>query len=633
MNQASPGTTTAMSHPPLILTPARCRPTRAGAGKRPTRRRGDQRAAAPRPSLESLESRTTVSDALFSAAWLGLLANAEPPLPASEFVGAEGPVTPIFQNSDRSTSVRATPGRASEPDESATVTVLRGLPVSVGPVTVSAGPFELNGARPAGNAVVPPRDAGYATVVGSLPAVRGEVGPLPQRGELALPPAAAEVRPGAAALVTEVSQAAGSVALTQPGMGLAGGAPRFEASWQAGGRDSAALYMGATELMNLEGHQGRLFAGTSVLSDVPGDDPRVGAQILRLDAPDAPWRVDHSFGDEYLPFWGQMRFVRVEDLESVTFTTDGHGTRLPEPVHMLLAAPSDLSGQTAVYSRDDATGAWTPMVLFRGFLPRVIRSLGFHHDAVTGVDRVFAGVSAMGTYSGVYDPTAPGRIRWEEYPEFFHERRVTGFAEANGTLFMTPSHDLYRRVDGPEPGWALVYEGPLLRGLSAVPNPEGPGQVLLASTEEFGDDSLILRIHPTEYTVTEELNVSQFLRERWGYMGWDFALAGYNEATPVVIPGTGETVHLIGLVAYPPPGVSQTSAWCLTRDALAQYQLHEIPALPNALEGDPDLQAVRTIVVSPFAQDAGRVVYLGGYDVGFSTAHNSAWIYRVSLTG
>ncbi|MEO1334164.1 MAG: hypothetical protein AAFV29_00915, partial [Myxococcota bacterium] len=46
------------------------------------------------------------------------------------------------------------------------------------------------------------------------------------------------------------------------------------------------------------------------------------------------------------------------------------------------------------------------------------------------------------------------------------------------------------------------------------------------------------------------------------------------------------------------------------------------------------LRAVRTIAVSPFPEDEGRVIYVGGYDV-FDRAtspdrlqHNTAWIYR-----
>ena len=86
------------------------------------------------------------------------------------------------------------------------------------------------------------------------------------------------------------------------------------------------------------------------------------------------------------------RDLAVSTLEEVTFATDGSGARLPAPVSLLIAANWDLTGTARVFSRDDATGAWTAASLAQGrpmpgFLPQV-RSLGGHRDRVTGVDRV-----------------------------------------------------------------------------------------------------------------------------------------------------------------------------------------------------------------------------------------------------
>jgi hypothetical protein len=69
-----------------------------------------------------------------------------------------------------------------------------------------------------------------------------------------------------------------------------------------------------------------------------------------------------------------------------------------------------------VFSRDDATGAWTAAALAQdqpipGFLPQV-RSFGRHRDRVTGVDLAFAGQDPRGVFSGVYDPAVSTRIRW-----------------------------------------------------------------------------------------------------------------------------------------------------------------------------------------------------------------------------
>ena len=88
---------------------------------------------------------------------------------------------------------------------------------------------------------------------------------------------------------------------------------------------------------------------------------------------------------------------------------------------MLIAANWDLSGASRVFSRDDATGGWTATTLAQdrptpNFLPQV-GSVGRHRDRVTGIDRVFAGQDPRGVFSGTYDPTIPGRIRWSAVPE------------------------------------------------------------------------------------------------------------------------------------------------------------------------------------------------------------------------
>ena len=53
------------------------------------------------------------------------------------------------------------------------------------------------------------------------------------------------------------------------------------------------------------------------------------------------------------------------------------------------------------------------------------------------------------------------------------------------------------------------------------------------------------------------------------------------------------------------------------------YELKEItdPAPPT-------LVSVRTIAVSPFPSDLGKVLYFGGYDPNSQPSHNTAWIYK-----
>jgi hypothetical protein len=412
--------------------------------------------------------------------------------------------------------------------------------------------------------------------------------------------------------------------------------PGFQVSWQAGAYDPSGQYMGGVELMSLVGHEGELFAATSQWKDIPNNtDPVVGAQILRLDAPDGQWQVDHTF-DGFLPD-GTLRYQRVDALSEVTFTTDGQGQPLPEPVKLLLAAPTDGTGDVPVFSRDDSTGTWTEMVLTHADAGSQVRSLGFHHDPVTGVDRVFAGGEGIGTYSGVYDPSVPGNILWDAQPEQVYDTRAMAFTEANGVLLMANSPQLSGRIDGPDTSWQqlLTYPPPVegaagLRGLTAIPSVSGDGQDVLAGFEDL--NSRMVRINPADgYHYVVELNVKQFLRHQWGSLGFPYAVPAFNDIPAVTDPQTGQAVHLVSLEAFA-PGINQrTSSWYLTRQADQTYDLHEIPSLANPFTDHPYLEGTRTIVVSPFADDAGQMVYFGGYDASFAPGHNTAWIYRAPL--
>ena len=96
-------------------------------------------------------------------------------------------------------------------------------------------------------------------------------------------------------------------------------------------------------------------------------------------------------------------------------------------------------------------------------------------------------------------------------------------------------------------------------------------------------------------------------------------------------PQTQQPVYLVSLEAFPPQDDKKPSSWYLTRTADAQYSLHEIPALDNPRIEHPMLEGTRTLVVSPFPEDDGQVIYVGGYDASFAAGHNTAWIYKASL--
>jgi hypothetical protein len=445
----------------------------------------------------------------------------------------------------------------------------------------------------------------------------------------------------------DVSRAQNLTAQGEPGVAY----ESFGVAYQAGQRGQNGQRLGGTELMNLAAYKGKLYAGTGFWEDVRGEGPDPIPQVLVLDSPGGSWREDHAFSERLSN--GRLRFVRVNALRVITFTTDGQGHPLREPVAVLIAGLGGVGpGLGAVFCRDDATGKWTEV----NSGTRTVRALGFYRDPVTGVDRVFAGGGSGTTglvLGGVYDPSAPGRIRWDKNPEFAgFGYRVMAFAECNRRLYFAAGREVYERtVNGHHPKWRRIYEylrpmGPHnsgLRGLTAVPDPDGPGhEVLLAAAE--GVPGLMLRIDPMKAdSARTELDIASFLRKQWGTIHDTHVVAAYNDMPVVSDPRTNQMLYLVGLEARCPLPDKSNSAWYLVRDANARYSLHEVPPVGSrpprylssfghpTLGPAPNLVAVRAIIVSPFPEDASRVLYLGGYDAARQDAHNTAWLYRVGL--
>ncbi len=417
----------------------------------------------------------------------------------------------------------------------------------------------------------------------------------------------------------------------------------FTLSYVAGSRDAAGRFMGGTELRNLAAYEGRLYAGVGYWEDRPGDEGRQGAAILVLDGPAARWRIEHVF-DDALPR-GRKRDFAISALAGVTFATDGSGAKLAQPVSLLLASSWDLTGATRIFSRDDATGAWTATTLSADktapdFLPQ-IRSLAS------------------------YDPALPGHIRWSAGPELdisaistsgfsglSGRLRVSGFAECNGVLYAAVGQQIYAREDGAAPRWRLVYSNPHpgfsetgLRGLTAiakpVANPGGGGaggskEVLLAAVE--GNAARILRVDPDTGAEATELDLRRFLGEAWGG-SVGYVIAAYNDMTKLHDWRHGDIV-LIGLEAFIPPrspiayghevvdvgyGRVESGGWYLVRHSDGRYDLRQVAlAAPDDRRA---LVAIRAILPSPFPGDEGAL-YFAGYDANKAPAHNTAWIAR-----
>ena len=437
----------------------------------------------------------------------------------------------------------------------------------------------------------------------------------------------------------------------------------FEVSFLPGSRDAEGRFMGGTEIRALVAHAGKLFAGNGYWMDQPGPEGFQGPQILILDRPGGRWRVDHTF-EGRMPN-GRPRNIAVGAMGEVNFATDGNGKPLAKPVSILLASTWEFTDEDKVFARDDATGAWTATTLayderIPGARQRLtqIRSFGFHRDRVTGIDYAFAGQRPHGIFSGVYDPTVQGRIRWSQepeldisaisVPEFRGMRgsgRVTSFAECNDRLYASVGHQIYERIDGAAPHWRLIYTNPDpgysqsgLRGLTAVPGRSGEGQALIAGVE--GTAPRIVRIDPRDGSEATELDLRDFLGKGWG-MGVRYAIAGYNDMTEVR-ELNAEDVLLIGLesVVNPGPQVAadhgffdigrgrlvEGGAWYLIRHPNGNYDLRPIPApRPGQL-----MVATRSIVDSPFPSERDAI-YFAGYDASKTPVHNTAWIVRSTI--
>jgi hypothetical protein len=236
----------------------------------------------------------------------------------------------------------------------------------------------------------------------------------------------------------------------QPAIVRAATQAGFQGSFVPATQDSAGRFMGGTEMRVLTVHGGKLYAGNGYWEDRPGIEGPQGAQILVLDAPTVRWRVDHDF-DARLPR-GRPRYLAVSALYDFRFESDWHGRPLPEPVSMLATAFWDLTGATQPFTRDDQTGVWSAATLAYdrpapNFLPQ-LRSFAEHRDRATGIDLAFAGQNPRGIFSGGYEPSLPGRIRWSTAPELGFSDvsaaglsgtsaglRVSSFAECNGRLY------------------------------------------------------------------------------------------------------------------------------------------------------------------------------------------------------
>jgi hypothetical protein len=421
----------------------------------------------------------------------------------------------------------------------------------------------------------------------------------------------------------------------------------YSISFSAGRYDARGNYLGGTELMNLAAFQGKLYAGIGYWMDRPAvfgsSDPPSSAQILVLDSKLARWRQEYIFNAANGE--GGFKYHRLGAMEVIRFHRFDDAGNVVGPLAEMLAVGLD-SPLGAVYTQM-SPGKWEDT---RIPTSSPIRSLAVHYDRADKTEKIYAGpgggqdrVIDRGIYSGVYDPSAPGRIRWNASSEDMGiENRVMSMVDCGGNLYAAAKPSIYRR-DDENRTWQTVYTYPIsdefdrtkyasgFRGLTCVNDPGRDGKkILLSGFEGVAGD--ILRIDPETGTAAVELHSRQLLTQQWGAGPQKpDIIAGYNDAP--VVKRSPET-RIFTVLARSPNSNEENSAWFISRTAAnpPHYALHEVNPLrwPNS-RSDNALWSVRAVTVSPFPEDQGQVLYLGGYDGHFQPDHNTAWLYRVGI--
>jgi hypothetical protein len=269
-------------------------------------------------------------------------------------------------------------------------------------------------------------------------------------------------------------------------------------------------------------------------------------------------------------------------------------------------------------------------------------------DTITKVHGLFAGTWGGRIFRGDLDPASPGHLRWTPKPELTGTGRVMCFAECDGHLYAAcglrdespESGGLFRRVDGLEPKWEQVYrwhyyvkvpveESKIMRGLVSVPDPQDGHEVLLGTRAWPG---VVERIDPHKsHAVAVECNITEYFAQVFRMKSYTGpALAAYNWMTPYTHPKTGETVQLIGLWVNSPDRLTppHNGSYYLVRRNRGDYEWGNVYAPAHPVSEGRQLRGTRTICVSPFPEDQGRVLYFGGFDAWGGPHHNTAWIYR-----
>ena len=439
----------------------------------------------------------------------------------------------------------------------------------------------------------------------------------------------------------------------------ADGSGRWVLSYDAGYVDEQGAYAGGSEIMHLAAHNEKLFAANGYWMDgrwgIPPDRQKQSAQVLRLDSTDGQWQVDLDTGkaNEF-----DLEYMKGNILKSVTFTRDESGRLLPEPQSLLVMAAGarfDHGGAVSAWVRDDGRATWHHTLVRHGSAAGGVRwiprDMQVYQDKVTGIERLFLLLGNPGVITGVYDPDHPSKIRWARNTEFpfltkgAFRTRPLGMIQANGSLFFSVDDAVYRRIDGPRPTWKKVIQlgddidtdvgG--VRGLTAVPSPNGRGESLLFAWAPGGrSTSQIMRLDPDGaggYTRHDEVSILDLMSRRLD-VRVSYTLAAHNMMYPVRHPTTGETVHIIGFqgnihgkdhLRWKSSALYGGAMYAI-RHHDGSYTLHEVN---NAFSKERmPLVSPRTFCLSPFVDNQ---LFIAGHDSSNRISDDMAWVFKAPL--
>jgi len=432
-------------------------------------------------------------------------------------------------------------------------------------------------------------------------------------------------------------------------------AQSWSKSFTAGNFDSNGKFLGGSEVLQLIGHKGKLFASVGYWQDenniwYGGTNVNLGwGQIIRLDNSNGQWQEDFSL---------EANNLRPETLKQVIFTKDSAGNPLPEPDTLLLAAAYSPNFITNIvtansFTRNDNNGTWNETKIFQGGFPAgenySIRDIQIYTDQITGLENIYVSVGTKGIFTGKYNATTLGKIDWNPTPEIGPLNiRPLGISISNNTLYFSSGSTIYKRIDGPDPTYAIAHDFSDLgsninsavggiRGLTTIANPNSTDESLLLMWCPDGQSQgVVYRLVPDESGGFNRFYESKFSSLVESYLpntNVKYLLGAYNEFYEYVDPLTSESTHLIGFEVniiggdYPTWNDYYKGALFARRDANMQYSIEEI----NGFIGisDTSLVANRCYTKSPFPNE--NSLYFGGFDPNGKIATNMAWIFKKDL--